>query len=184
MMRELICCALVMVGMLSACQPRKTSRGLLVEPKSTNTNTPIPSATATATLPPPTATFTITPTFPTPTFTLTPYPRLDDEVGMQLSMELFSTNRGCEQLPCWWGTIPGESRWLDVKNFLSSFGWVHEKEVSSEWFFNEVRLPVPRGYFPSDFDIFCPSMVKKPWANIFFGNGSPADISIAGQSAQ
>jgi hypothetical protein len=52
--------------------------------------------------------------------TLTPLPTIAPDEAAIFVEELLETNSGC-QFPCWWGIIPGETRWIDAKNFLDTF---------------------------------------------------------------
>jgi len=39
----------------------------------------------------------------------------------QFTKELLQTNAGCE-LPCWWGIVPGKTRWYVTREFLQALG--------------------------------------------------------------
>lgn len=67
---------------------------------------------------------------PTQTVTPSPEPRPFPDQG-ELSdkdfvLHLLETNGGCE-LPCWWGIVPGETKWEDAERFLSNFSLKIEK---------------------------------------------------------
>lgn len=57
----------------------------------------------------------------TPTTTLTPtvIPTLPLEEAEVIISDLLQNNGGCE-LPCWWGVIPGQASWKELKPFLQS----------------------------------------------------------------
>ena len=42
--------------------------------------------------------------------------------------DLLINNRGCE-LPCWWGIVPGETKWRDAEHFLVSFSLLGQGET-------------------------------------------------------
>ena len=52
--------------------------------------------------------------------TWTPLPTMSLDDSRIFIREAIDTNLGC-QLPCWWGTIPGETPWEETKHFLESF---------------------------------------------------------------
>lgn len=91
----------------------------LVPPTATRPSpTPVPSATFTPT---PTDTPTATPT-PLPTATATP-PAIPTPPGadvLEQVLWLYETNNGC-QLPCWWGIVPGETKWDVAAQLLELF---------------------------------------------------------------
>lgn len=70
-------------------------------------------------------------TTPSPTCTLapstvTPWPTLAANERQQFAREMLATNDGCE-LPCWWGTMPGQTDWQTVRNrFIAIGGFVFE----------------------------------------------------------
>src|SRR5690242_550646 len=47
-----------------------------------------------------------------------PIPTLDTASARQQVLKLFETNNGCH-LPCWWGIIPGKTKWDDALNILA-----------------------------------------------------------------
>lgn len=50
----------------------------------------------------------------------TQYPKVQVANYDAFITNLLLTNRGCE-LPCWWGAIPGMSKWSNEEKFLGSF---------------------------------------------------------------
>lgn len=58
--------------------------------------------------------------WPSRTPTLTPRPTVPPGKAEALVLELFETNAGCD-LPCWWGLVPGETKWSTAQNFLATF---------------------------------------------------------------
>jgi hypothetical protein len=48
----------------------------------------------------------------------TSYPMLSRDEAKPRIIELLQTNAGC-RLPCWWGIVPGKTRWEEVHAFLS-----------------------------------------------------------------
>lgn len=57
---------------------------------------------------------------PSPSPTWTPLPTLSSIEAEQTVVELLKFNAGC-RLPCWWGITPGETRWDESEQFLSTF---------------------------------------------------------------
>jgi hypothetical protein len=107
--------------------------------------------------------FTLTPTStprqlstPVPTFAATatfiPVPTLEFDDGTEAIEHLFATNHGCE-FPCWWGIMPGETRWAAAEAFLSPLavefrlpedpGYLEDGSVA-----HQVVLPVPEDLDP------------------------------------
>jgi hypothetical protein len=79
-------------------------------PAPTVTETPSPSLTPTdISTPIPTSTFTVTPT---------PIPTLGEAESNRLIREYMRTNANCV-LPCFWGLVPGESKWGIVRNIMA-----------------------------------------------------------------
>jgi len=64
---------------------------------------------------------TSTPLIPTPTTSLTPMPTLTVQERESHVRELLQTNAGCE-LPCWWGIVPGKTKWEDARKMLEHLG--------------------------------------------------------------
>lgn len=95
---------------------------------------PIPTATVVAASPvPPPVAITPTPsptasetpsTTPTPfltsTPTATPRPTLAPTQASALVIDLYQHNANCK-LPCWWGVVPGKTKWLDAQAFFETF---------------------------------------------------------------
>ena len=75
----------------------------------TNQNIMIPSIQVT-TLPSPTK-------FPTPTKTQAPTSTFSPEEIQAQIAELLETNGGCD-FPCWWGLMPGKTRFDDAQRFI------------------------------------------------------------------
>lgn len=94
--------------------PATSSPGYAME---TSTSLPLPHPSLTNT--------------PTQPVTPSPEPRAFPDQG-ELSdkdfvLHLLQTNGGCE-LPCWWGIVPGETKWEDAEQFLSRFTLRIEKD--------------------------------------------------------
>ena len=88
-------------------------------PSATLTTTPVSTSTRpinTPTAPAPTATAT-----PIPSLTLTPTPiiTLQPDAAHAYVAELLTYDAAC-RLPCWWGAIPGDTRWAEVYPLLVS----------------------------------------------------------------
>lgn len=84
------------------------------------TSTPVASAT-----PQPTEIIvgqTTSTSTPTPIASITPRPTLspDESIDLVLSLLLDNTNPEC-LLPCWWGAIPGKTKWAEYRPFIDSF---------------------------------------------------------------
>lgn len=78
------------------------------------TPTPLPTLSPT---PQPSAT-----TLPTETMTPTPWPTLPTDEAAQKVLSLLQDNQNPDcLLPCWWGAIPGQTRWQDLNSYLKSF---------------------------------------------------------------
>ena len=77
------------------------------------TSSSTPSLTFTATV-----TLTSSPTVTLiPSTTWTPIPTISSEEAPIVVAELLSSNAGC-RLPCWWGIVPGQTRWEEAKGLL------------------------------------------------------------------
>lgn len=124
----LICLVWIMAVSCTA-NPQPTP--VPIEPLTTARATSQVAETSAPTIIIPTHTLTSIPTHlpfasptPKPTSTrpptLTPLPTIAPEEAAAYVEELLETNGGC-QFPCWWGIIPGETRWVDAKNFLDTF---------------------------------------------------------------
>lgn len=140
---------LVLFYLLTACSIQRLSpEGPLVMPTPSSTAI-LPSATPTRlpSLVPSTAA-------PSPTYTpspptITPRPTLTAEEERAFVRELLVTNGGCE-LPCWWGIMPEETTWQEVRNRLSLYygqgisqpGGVHRHEVV----YGDLIYPYPPPY--------------------------------------
>lgn len=57
---------------------------------------------------------------PTSTPTWTPAPTLSSQAAQALVQQMLNDNGGCE-FPCWWGMVPGETRWDTARHFLETF---------------------------------------------------------------
>ena len=110
-----------------------SSRSYIPPTDTTVTRRVIPSLTLTVTrtssLALPISTLKIEPThtpentpteFP-PTQTPTIGPTMTAEERKKFVQELLQTNAGCE-LPCWWGIVPGKTRWHESLKFLQALG--------------------------------------------------------------
>ncbi len=86
-----------------------------------------PSPRATRSLPcstPGSGTLTATPLLlhsPSALPTLSPGPTLTAIQRRAFVEEMLRTNGGCE-LPCWWGVMPGQSKWQTVKDRFTAYG--------------------------------------------------------------
>jgi len=109
----LVAAAVWVVANLGACSVPRPDEGAQVAPAGTATvhptQTSVPTRTPTAT---PTAVAAPT-SLPVPTFTA------DQERAFVVHM--LEANGGC-RLPCWWGMMPGETAWQDVRSFFASIG--------------------------------------------------------------
>lgn len=56
----------------------------------------------------------------TPVPTLTPLSTLTKDEASTLVLSLLEENAGCD-LPCWWGAIPGRTKWNKTQQYLNSF---------------------------------------------------------------
>jgi hypothetical protein len=111
-------------------------------PIPTDTYTPQASATPTFT---PTVTATASSTPPPPTWT--PPPTLAPDEAQALVVELFKHNGGCK-LPCWWGFIPGKTKWADAKSFLERFAMLNPLiDQDAPEFDMDILVPVPEDIF-------------------------------------
>ena len=91
---------------------------------------------------------TVTPS-PTllPTKTITPWPTLSPDEAANKVITLFTDNQNPNcLLPCWWGAIPGETRWLDIEPFLKSFASRIYYSSRGASFSAEVIMPLPTSY--------------------------------------
>jgi hypothetical protein len=84
------------VATKAALQPTRKANTATVTATGTATRTAIPTRTP-----------TVSPTW-------TPLPTLPKEEAQVVLQELYTNNAGC-RLPCWWGIVPGETRWVDAK---------------------------------------------------------------------
>jgi hypothetical protein len=107
----LVLCAACSSVQSVTLQPPQPTEAVVAEPTLQPTrkaNTAIVTATGTATRTAiPTRTPTVSPTW-------TPLPSLPKEEAQVILQELYTNNAGC-RLPCWWGIVPGETRWVDAK---------------------------------------------------------------------
>jgi hypothetical protein len=99
-------------------------------------------------------TYTLSATLPlsstVPTRTMTPLPTLSPEDALVYVSEMIQTNGGCE-LPCWWGIVPGESRWIDTKRFFEPFALEIDENNSG---FGEHLVVYPHPTFGRAFTTF------------------------------
>ena len=115
----------ILILFMASCrpltQPLDTPTASIVSLKSTlvrKTVTPSPTITLT---PSPSTTATPTATqVPSPEPTWTPLPTLLTSEAAALVQDLLKNNGDC-RLPCWWGIIPGETSWLEARQFLATF---------------------------------------------------------------
>jgi hypothetical protein len=96
-----------------AAQLSITRAAVTLEPSSK----PTPSATIAVETPSPSPT-----SLPTETATPTPWPTLppDEAVNQVLTLLQDNQNPDC-LLPCWWGAVPGQTYWPDIRPYLSSY---------------------------------------------------------------
>jgi hypothetical protein len=107
---------LVLSLILSGCISKNTSgEESVVSTTTIPSSTLLPTETSTPT---PTKTLAPTATFiiPTPTLSLTPLPTLSFYKTEYL---LYEAGNKCD-MPCWWGIIPGLSKWPKTKQFIES----------------------------------------------------------------
>lgn len=122
----------------------------VLAPVSINTAT---SSSLTTTTLSPTVTMVVntpsfTPTFtPTTTFTPTPIPTdlptLSPEEAQATVLRLLSQSDTCK-LPCWWGVIPGKTRWEEVYPFFKQFASKITRTEQGEWTGFGVYTSVPK----------------------------------------
>ena len=91
-----------------------------------SSSTLIPSATSVTSTPPPPP----PPPTPLPSATHTPIPTLAVNAARTYVENMLATNGNCE-LPCWWGIVPGQSKWIDVTNQFTEIGF-HRDILSSD----------------------------------------------------
>jgi hypothetical protein len=109
----------------------------------TNTATPL-QPTATSTQSPTltsTPTITSTPT-QTPTLSPTPTETFLPTLSPEEEHELFNTNGGC-QFPCWWGIIPGQTRFKDIFKILRFSKNVTRYRGKDNQFYYWISFDVP-----------------------------------------
>lgn len=109
----------------------------------------------TPTLPPTTTPIPISTITLVPTATKTPLPTLAPTQAVGQVMSLFQNNGGC-RLPCWWGLVPGKTRWEDARDFLMPFA--------------EISRPFNLNYLTSVIDLdfqVPPSVDPNPLVNHF-----------------
>ncbi|MCG2786850.1 MAG: hypothetical protein L6461_17300 [Anaerolineae bacterium] len=107
------CVALTLLLFGCAINDPVTSLPATIPPEhGTETSTSLPS---------PHPSLTNTPTQAvTPSPEPKPFPTQGELSDKDFVLHLLQTNGGCE-LPCWWGIVPGETRWEDAELFLSRF---------------------------------------------------------------
>lgn len=106
--------------------PSSTSAVVESYPSTTVTSAPIKTLlpVSTSTLVPTAIPPSNTPT-PTQTWTPTPLPTIPSDTVVAFVQELIRSNAGC-QLPCWWGSMPGQTTWKSVEPFLATFAEVEK----------------------------------------------------------
>lgn len=122
-------------------------------PNSTQTLTPIFTSTATHTLTPtPSASVTRKPyTYLVSTaFYITKTPTLSLAQANALVLDLLETNAGC-QLPCWWGIVPGETKWPVARAFLAQVAVGIFQGDLKYYVEQEVRYPIT--YFGVSYNV-------------------------------
>ena len=133
------------ITLLTACA---ASRSPEITPtvalKSTATGTVTPSATPTQRVIP-----TEQPIM------VTPFPTQGSLSNSSFTRELLRTNGGCN-LPCWWGMVPGYTRWEDAEVFLKSF--TSSVEKSNEY---SVQLINGESYIIIEYEIHINTGISK-----------------------
>jgi hypothetical protein len=84
--------------------------------------------------------------------TLTPSPRLPQTAAHERIKALFETNGSC-RFPCWWGIVPGQTRWQDAHALLSPL----LEGYTESWISDDF---VTDGYYsdsPGEFSIYEPA---------------------------
>lgn len=114
---------MIFLYLLSACvsQPdelRQTITSTPHTPTKVSATTEIPKLTSSATDPTHTHKPSAKDEVLTPT--RTPQPTLSTDDALAFVRDAIDTNLGCE-LPCWWGILPGETKWIDALGFLNTF---------------------------------------------------------------
>lgn len=108
-----------------------------------STNTPTPVENMPTVLPTKPIILTPSPLPLTSQTESTPLPTLSSDGAREMVKELLENNAGC-RLPCWWGIIPGKTRWTDARSFLESFA-LYVGETGG------VRVPLPTSYSDANY---------------------------------
>lgn len=155
---KIILCGILLFMLLVSCNPSVNENHTVVvvtqlttrEPTATLLTTTVISFVPTVITPTKTQTLTpvnspiVTPP-PTllPTKTTTPWPTLLPNEAANKVITLFTDNQNPNcLLPCWWGAIPGETRWSDIEPFLKSFA----SKIYYSFHSAEVIMPLPAPY--------------------------------------
>ncbi|MCB8942170.1 MAG: hypothetical protein H6658_00195 [Ardenticatenaceae bacterium] len=115
---------------------------------------------------------------PSETVTPTPWPTLSPDEATDKVLTLLADNQNPDcLLPCWWGAVPGQTRWQDVKPFLRSF-MVKIDETSRG---ASAKLPLPEAIAVPGFDY----TVSYSWNELGIIRGiSIKSINISGYDAK
>ena len=122
----------ILAILLSGCAPdRVESNNDLSNSQSKNGSNSESSPEPTATRRPPS---TPIPTL-APTATVVPVPALEIDDQAEAIGYLFDSNYGCA-LPCWWGIVPGETKWQAVEDFLGPLA-IEVEHQENLWYLDD-----------------------------------------------
>lgn len=74
--------------------------------------------------------------------TWTPIPTLKPDEALEIVLDLYADNGGCE-LPCWWGIFPGQTSWVAAREKLSPLGFVFRRLINENLEIYEFEFVVP-----------------------------------------
>jgi hypothetical protein len=134
----------ILAMLLSGCSPGQAeSTNDLMNSQNQNgfgsESSPIPTSTR---RPPSTPIPTLA-----PTATFVPVPTLEFDDQAEAIGYLFDTNYSCE-FPCWWGIVPGETKWQTVEDFLRPMA-IEIEHQEDLWYLDDgsvehkIKLEVP-----------------------------------------
>lgn len=132
-MRNTLVLQVVSLTVASACNPIPDnfvpSPTTPLEPSIASTSSVHTPPSARYTPSPPANLAPSTLTYATPTGQPPLLPTYDLADGDRVIPDLMATNGGCK-LPCWWGIMPGTTRWSDARQFLSPFSRISQFQPS------------------------------------------------------
>jgi hypothetical protein len=154
--QRIVICSILFGLFVAGCVPATNTPVVPTTPAATTSLATKPGPTSTLF---PTATNSPSPTAiaipltPTPTYTRlpptwTPLPTLAPTEARAFAMNLLIENSGCN-LPCWWGFIPGETRWSEAQQFLAQFAHISGGASTDDpsMLYEEAKIPVPKSVF-------------------------------------